>query len=162
FASGSSVSHWDVSLTPNALMEPAINNDLHDNPDLTPFHFRDIGWFPPATLSLAASPSPAPCQDSVVLTASTSPVCEGAGTVEFLDGPTVIGTGSFTDNTNATFKTLFSTGPHSLTARYQCYTCPSPVTSVELPFGVGCPTATLLSLFRATPVRGAIELRWQF
>ena len=35
FAGGSSVSHFDISLTPNALMEPAINNDLHDTVDLT-------------------------------------------------------------------------------------------------------------------------------
>ena len=46
FASGSSVSHWDITLTPNALMEPAINNDLHDTVDLTFPHFRDIGWLP--------------------------------------------------------------------------------------------------------------------
>ncbi len=45
FQSGSSVSHWDVSLTPNALMEPAINNNLHDQVDLTRGHFQDIGWF---------------------------------------------------------------------------------------------------------------------
>ncbi|MEO5618659.1 MAG: FlgD immunoglobulin-like domain containing protein, partial [Candidatus Eisenbacteria bacterium] len=45
FAGGSSVSHWDVSLTPNALMEPAINNSLHDAVDLTRGHFQDIGWF---------------------------------------------------------------------------------------------------------------------
>ena len=45
FQSGSSVSHWDVSLTPNALMEPAINPDLHINTDLTTPAFDDIGWF---------------------------------------------------------------------------------------------------------------------
>ncbi len=49
FQSGSSVSHWDVSLTPNALMEPAINNDLHVNVDLTTPAFDDIGWFLGAT-----------------------------------------------------------------------------------------------------------------
>ena len=49
FSSGSSVSHWDVSMTPNALMEPAINNDLHDTVDLTTPLFRDIGWFPGVT-----------------------------------------------------------------------------------------------------------------
>lgn len=46
FAAGSSVSHWDVTMTPNALMEPAINNDLHDSVDLALQHFVDIGWFP--------------------------------------------------------------------------------------------------------------------
>jgi hypothetical protein len=45
FQGGSSVSHWDVTLSPNALMEPAINNDLHDTVDLTLGHFKDIGWF---------------------------------------------------------------------------------------------------------------------
>jgi hypothetical protein len=48
FASGSSVSHWDTSATPNMLMEPAINVDLTSivkNPDdLTWSLLRDIGW----------------------------------------------------------------------------------------------------------------------
>ncbi len=54
FASGSSVSHWDVSMLPNALMEPAINNDLHDSVDLTRYHFEDIGWFDFATATTLA------------------------------------------------------------------------------------------------------------
>jgi len=45
FQGGSSVSHYDVSATPNLLMEPAINADLTDNLDLTVDLFRDIGWF---------------------------------------------------------------------------------------------------------------------
>jgi hypothetical protein len=45
FQSGSSVSHYDVSATPNLLMEPAINADLTSNLDLTVDLFRDIGWF---------------------------------------------------------------------------------------------------------------------
>ena len=48
FASGSSVSHWDVSLAPNVLMEPFINPDLTSsvkNPeDLSRGLLRDIGW----------------------------------------------------------------------------------------------------------------------
>jgi hypothetical protein len=51
---GSSVSHWDVSATPNLLMEPAINSDLHDSVDLTRYAFEDIGWFIPRA---TASPS---------------------------------------------------------------------------------------------------------
>lgn len=47
-ASGSSVSHWDVSASPNLLMEPNINADLGiilDAPkDLTLPLLRDIGW----------------------------------------------------------------------------------------------------------------------
>jgi hypothetical protein len=44
--SGSSVSHFDVSASPNLLMEPAINGDLANNSvDLTLAAFRDLGWF---------------------------------------------------------------------------------------------------------------------
>jgi len=41
---GSSVSHFDDSAGPNALMEPAINDDLWDYLDMTPGLFRDEGW----------------------------------------------------------------------------------------------------------------------
>jgi len=45
YQTGSSVSHWDVSATPNLLMEPALNPDLSSEPDLTLPAFADIGWF---------------------------------------------------------------------------------------------------------------------
>jgi hypothetical protein len=45
FQGGSSVSHWDVTHSPNTLMEPAINTNLHNTVDLTLQHFTDIGWF---------------------------------------------------------------------------------------------------------------------
>lgn len=41
---GSSVSHFDVSAGPNALMEPAINDDLWNYLDMTVGVFRDEGW----------------------------------------------------------------------------------------------------------------------
>jgi hypothetical protein len=48
FQEGSSVSHWDISVSPNLLMEPDINGDLSHsvNPtlDLTASLMRDIGW----------------------------------------------------------------------------------------------------------------------
>lgn len=48
FQGGSSVSHWDVTATPNLLMEPFINTDLTSkvkNPDdLTRNLFTDLGW----------------------------------------------------------------------------------------------------------------------
>jgi hypothetical protein len=53
FAGGSSVAHWDISQSPNTLMEPNINNDLHDTVDIAHGMFVDIGWFPetvPVTL----------------------------------------------------------------------------------------------------------------
>ena len=69
FQGGSSVSHFDVSATPNLLMEPAINPDLTSSVDLTEALFRDIGWLPrnlgvPSTgpttrVALASRPNPA-------------------------------------------------------------------------------------------------------
>ncbi|HVF45767.1 MAG TPA: PA domain-containing protein [Pyrinomonadaceae bacterium] len=45
---GSSVSHWDTSLAPNQLMEPANSGDLRHtvaiSGDLTSSQLRDIGW----------------------------------------------------------------------------------------------------------------------
>ena len=49
YQSGSSVSHWDVSATPNLLMEPAINTNLSASVDLTLNQMADIGWLDPAT-----------------------------------------------------------------------------------------------------------------
>jgi hypothetical protein len=47
---GSSISHFDVSCTPNLLMEPSANRDLvAGNVDLTRYLFQDIGWFIGAT-----------------------------------------------------------------------------------------------------------------
>jgi len=45
-AQGSSFSHYDTRLTPNAIMEYAINQDLAGqiDVDLTPALFQDIGW----------------------------------------------------------------------------------------------------------------------
>jgi hypothetical protein len=45
-ALGSSISHFDTALKPNALMEPFINGDLRSarNLDLTPSLMKDIGW----------------------------------------------------------------------------------------------------------------------
>ncbi len=57
-APGSSVSHWDVSATPNLLMEPAINSDLTDNVDLTRYAFQDEGWFGNPVLAAPAAQTP--------------------------------------------------------------------------------------------------------
>lgn len=45
-ATGSTFSHFDISHTPNALMEPSINQDLDSNfrLDLTPALYQDLGW----------------------------------------------------------------------------------------------------------------------
>ena len=44
-ATGSSVSHFDTSTSPNTLMEPSINADLGSGVDLTLPLFRDLGWY---------------------------------------------------------------------------------------------------------------------
>jgi len=45
FQGGSSIYHWDVSASPNLLMEPAINGDLPaDGVDITINQLIDIGW----------------------------------------------------------------------------------------------------------------------
>jgi PA domain len=46
FSPGSSISHWDTTLTPNLLMEPFESGDVRGATtlDLTPFLMRDIGW----------------------------------------------------------------------------------------------------------------------
>ena len=63
FQGGSSVSHFDVSMTPNQIMEPAINGDLHHEVappyDLTLPLLMDIGWTGGASAPGApSSPSP--------------------------------------------------------------------------------------------------------
>jgi len=42
-STGSSVSHWDIALTPNALMEPFLTS-TNGFTDLTPCVLKDIGW----------------------------------------------------------------------------------------------------------------------
>ena len=44
FQPSSSVSHWDVSATPNLLMEPNVSSDLTSSVDLTRCAFEDMGW----------------------------------------------------------------------------------------------------------------------
>jgi hypothetical protein len=43
---GSSISHWDLSTSPDLLMEPNIPSNIPLTGDLTIELFKDIGWFP--------------------------------------------------------------------------------------------------------------------
>ncbi|HEX2062076.1 MAG TPA: hypothetical protein VHK90_15145, partial [Thermoanaerobaculia bacterium] len=45
---GSSTHHWDVTATPNLLMEPSVNSDLGHGVDLTIHQLLDMGWTMPA------------------------------------------------------------------------------------------------------------------
>lgn len=41
---GSTLSHWDVSASPDLLMEPFFTSGLTDDLDLSPMQLADIGW----------------------------------------------------------------------------------------------------------------------
>ncbi len=56
YESGSSISHWDVSATPNLLMEPAINDELSSSVDLTLAHFTDLGWLTSLPTAVKTAP----------------------------------------------------------------------------------------------------------
>ncbi len=45
FQGGSSISHFSSAVSPNLLMEPAINGDAAVNLDLTRQQMRDLGWY---------------------------------------------------------------------------------------------------------------------
>jgi len=62
---GSSISHFDVSAFPHLLMEPAINDNLNDEVDLTIQAFDDIGWFSPRV-----SPAPRVLSTNSMLSAN--------------------------------------------------------------------------------------------
>jgi hypothetical protein len=64
---GSSVSHWDKTESPNQLMEPNISNDLThsvsigtNRPDLTFSALRDVGWCSGCAQPPPPSPTPTP------------------------------------------------------------------------------------------------------
>ena len=41
---GSSMFHWDITATPNLLMEPFVNDDLPHTLDVAALQLQDIGW----------------------------------------------------------------------------------------------------------------------
>jgi len=88
-AGGSSLSHWDVSATPNLLMEPAINSDLTHNVDLTLPLMRDIGWAPDADLDGVVDGSDQ-CLHSDLRTTVVVGACDsGVGNTLFANGCTI-------------------------------------------------------------------------
>jgi hypothetical protein len=93
---GSSVSHWDVSATPNLLMEPFISSDLTSDVDLTLESFMDLGWLAggggggpggggttpslPPLVALSAGPNPFVTRDATHVTLSF--VLDRAATID--------------------------------------------------------------------------------
>jgi hypothetical protein len=63
YQGGSSVSHFEVTATPNLLMEPSINTDLNASSDpyrkvdLTRQVLEDIGWYGPAAAIAGTRPT---------------------------------------------------------------------------------------------------------
>jgi hypothetical protein len=53
---GSSTTHWDLSATPDLLLEPIIFSDVPHNVDLALPLLRDIGWGSPSAAVPAFSP----------------------------------------------------------------------------------------------------------
>lgn len=86
FQSGSSVSHWDTSAEPNLLMEPAINNSLHDGVDLTIHHFSDIGWLDASTAVNVAPGYANAGEDGVRIEWYTAAAAELSWTAERTEG----------------------------------------------------------------------------
>jgi len=88
-AGGSSISHWDISATPNLLMEPAINSDLTHNVDLTLPLMRDIGWAPDADLD-GVTDDRDQCLHSDLRTTVVVGTCDsGVGNTLFTSGCTI-------------------------------------------------------------------------
>ena len=70
-----------------------------------------------STVTLSANPTAATLGSAVTLTASVTPAT-ATGTVEFLDGATVIGSGSLSAGTATLATSTLATGPHTITARF--------------------------------------------
>jgi len=82
FVSGSSVSHWDTSPTPDILMEPAINPSLSSGVDLTREMFADIGWYG-AAAAVATDPVGGTPYSLALGSTSPNPSGSGLSTVRF-------------------------------------------------------------------------------
>jgi len=76
YQTGSSVSHWDMSASPDLLMEPALNTSLSQDPDLTVEQFADVGWFSPTVTGVGG-----PLPPRALLTGYPNPTATGASIV---------------------------------------------------------------------------------
>jgi hypothetical protein len=89
-APGSTASHWDVSETPNQLMEPFINGDLIATvkvpKDLSESLMRDIGWYPDADTDLVPDDSDACANSAVGTTISIGGISSGVPDKVFSNG----------------------------------------------------------------------------
>jgi len=106
-SSGSSVSHWDMSASPNQLLEPFISRDLPHTVtiprDLTTSLLADIGWYistPAPTPTPTPTPTPVPA-NTVQFEFSGYNVGEGAGALQIVvTRPNTSGTATVDYSTN--------------------------------------------------------------
>ncbi len=105
------------------------------------------------TVTLAASPSPAFAGQTVTLTASGFPSA-ATGTVQFLDGSTVLATASVASGIASMSTNGLAPGIHSLTAVYSGDTNFNGATSAAFSEAVQTPTVTSFTANNATVTAG--------
>jgi hypothetical protein len=89
------------------------------------------------TTALVASPNPAAFGQTVTMSATVSGALPLAGTIQFLDGGTTLGTLTPGSGGGASFSTsTLSVGPHALTAKYSGDTSHLTSTSISVPLTI--------------------------
>ncbi|SPF35519.1 exported hypothetical protein [Candidatus Sulfopaludibacter sp. SbA4] len=136
----------------NHSLTASYGGDTNDTPSAS----QPVAEFvsQPTTTTLAADPNPSLAGQNVILTATVTPG-NPTGTVSFVDGANLLGTGSL-NNGAATFATTsFSVGSHSLTASYSGDTNNAPSTSSAVSQVVAPAGArTITSLVPSTAAAG--------
>ncbi len=114
-----------VAFSPAVLGNPAVgsvtlSSDAGDSPALIGVSGQSLSVDPTAT-TLSSNVNPAGFNSPVTFTAHvTTQGSNVTGTVNFLDGATVIGSGTLNGSHLATFTTsILAPGPHTITAAYQ-------------------------------------------
>jgi hypothetical protein len=113
------------------------------------------------TTTLTSSPNPSTCRDDKVEVIATVSPATATGTVNFFDAGVPIGSATVVNGVATLSVTTFMNGTHPLTAVYKGDPCHAPSTGTH-DHERDCPVPSLLTLFKAEPIAGAIELRWQF
>jgi Bacterial Ig-like domain (group 3)/FG-GAP-like repeat/FG-GAP repeat len=111
----------------------------------------------PTTTTVTAAPNPAAVGQSVTLTAKVTSTATGTltGTVEFLDGTTVLGSPALTAAGTVTLtSTTLAAGAHSLTAHYSGNTTFAASTSSAVSLTVNAATPTFA--VSASPALGSV------
>jgi hypothetical protein len=101
--------------------------------------------------ALVADPNPSPCGAALDLVATVSPA-GAAGAVQFLDGPTVLGSAPLSGGTATLPVATLTVGAHSLTAAYLGDPHHAPATSAAVAHQVALAPVTVTLVADANPV----------